>query len=165
LREQEQVQELEQEQQKERPKFYIDTRWYDEHNRSFLTLAQGRFCSSCQDKTGSEVQERVPTYNEKTGRVVYETRSVPYGANPFSVVRSCCSKAKGYITTETPILEAIFRVFLANSNQPADADSIREQLGEWIPLTGKPHSYDADFIERIIKADHYYGLREFRITE
>ncbi len=161
-------QELELEQvpeQKERPKFFIDTRWYDEHGRSFLTLAQGRFCSSCQAQLGTDVQERVPTYNEKTGRVVYETRSVPFGSNPFSVIRADCSKAKGYITTETPVLEAIFRVFLANSNQPADAESIREQLSEWIPLTSRPHGYEPDFIERIIKSDNYYGLREFKISE
>ena len=162
----EEVEEQKEEQeQKERPKFFIDTRWYDEHNRSFLVLAQERFCSPCQAKIGTEVQEKVPTYNQQTGRVVYETRSVPFGSNPFAAIRACCSKGKGYITPETPVLEAIFRVFLANSNQPADAETIRERLSEWIPLTSKPHGYEADFLERIIRADDYYGLREFKISE
>lgn len=153
------------EEQKEKAKFFIDARWYDEHNRSFLVLAQMRFCSACQAKIGTEVQEKVPTYNQQTGRVVYETRSTPYGANPFAVIRSCCSKAKGYITAETPVLEAIFRVFLANSNQPADASTIRERLAEWIPLSSKPHGYEADFLEQIIRSDNYYGLREFKVSE
>lgn len=128
-------------------------------------MAQGRFCASCQAKIGTETQEKVPTYNQQTGRVVYETRSVPFGANPFAVIRGCCSKGKGYITTETPVLEAIFRVFLANSNQPAEAESIREKLAEWIPLTSKPHGFEPDFLERMLRSDTYYGLQEFKVGE
>lgn len=149
----------------ERPKFFIDVKWHDDHNRSFLILAQERFCSSCKAKIGTEVQEKVPTYNQQTGRVVYETRSVPFGTNPFAVIRACCSKGKGYITAETPVLEAIFRVFLASSNQPADVETIRERLAEWIPLNSRPHGYEADFLERVIKHDDYYGLREFKVSE
>ena len=159
----EQIQEEEEE--KERPKFFIDMRWYDEHNRSFKVMAQARFCSPCKEKIGTETKERVPTINQQTGRVVYETRSVPYGANPFAIIRSCCLKSKGYITTETPVLEAIFRIFLAYSNQPADAETIREKLAEWIPLSSKPHNYEPEFLEKIIRSDNYYGLREFKLSE
>ncbi len=150
---------------REKPKFFIDMRWYDEHDRSFRAMAQARFCSSCQGKIGTETQERVPTLNPQTGRVVYENRNVPYGSNPLPVIRSCCSKARGYITPDTPVLEAVFRVFLANANQPTDLDGIREQLADWIPLSARPHSYEVGFLEKIIRGDDYYGLREFKITE
>lgn len=147
----------------EKKRFFIDLKWYDDHNRSFKAMAQARFCKQCQEKIGTETQERVPTFNPQTGRVVYEMRSVPYGSNPIAVIRSCCSKARGYITPDTPVLETIFRVFLANGNQPVDAEAIREQISEWIPLAGRPHNYEADYLEKALVGDDYYGLREFRI--
>ncbi|MCL5737010.1 MAG: hypothetical protein M1274_15840 [Actinobacteria bacterium] len=148
---------------REKKRFFIDLKWYDERNRSFKVMAQARFCRQCQDKIGTETQERVPTFNPQTGRVVYEMRAVPYGSSPLSVIRNCCSKTRGYITLDTPLLEAIFRVFLANGNQPADVDGIREQMSEWIPLSGRPHNYDPEVIEKALQGDNYYGLREFKI--
>ncbi len=147
----------------EKKKFFIDLKWYDDSGRSFKVMAHGRFCLQCQEKIGTETQERVPTFNPQTGRVVYETRSVPYGSSPMPVIRNCCSKARGYITPETPVLEVVFRVFLANGNQPADAIAIREQISEWMHLSARPHGFDADYLEKVLLGDNYYGLREFNI--
>ena len=147
--------------EEQRTRFFIDLQWYNENDRSFQTMAQARMCRSCQSKLGTEVQERVPTIDQKTGRVVFEMRSVPYGSNPLSVIRSCCSKERYYITPETPLLEAVFRVLLANGNQPSDVETIREQLSNWISLLDRPHGYSAELITRLIKNDRYYGLREF----
>src|SRR5581483_11113883 len=33
-------------------------------------------------------------------------------------IRDCCGKKKGFITPDMPTLEAIFRIYLANGNQP-----------------------------------------------
>ncbi len=153
------------EEQQDNPRYFIDLRWYDEHRRSFQAMARARFCSACKAKIGTETQERVPTIDPKTGRVVFEMRTVPYGSNPLSAIRSCCSKAPDYITTDTPVLEAVFRVFLFNGNQPTDVQGIREQLAEWIPVTSRPQAYSPEAIRRLIENDSYYGLREFRIDE
>lgn len=153
------------EERQDKPRYFIDLRWYDENGRSFQAVARARFCSACKTKLGTETQERVPTIDPRTGRVVFQMRTVPFGSNPLSAIRSCCSKAPDYITPETPTLEAVFRVFLFNGNQPADVDTIREQLGEWIPLAGKPRAYSPEVIERLIANDTYYGLREFRVDE
>ena len=147
--------------QEQATRYYIDLQWYNEHNRSFQVMAQARMCRSCQAKLGTAVQERVPKIDPKTGRVVFELQSVPYGSNPLSVIRSCCSKERYYITPETPIAEAIFRVLLANGNQPSDAETIREQLSNWISLLDRPHGYSAEIIAKIIEHDTYYGLRPF----
>jgi hypothetical protein len=149
----------------ESPRYFIDLKWYDENRRSFAAAARTRFCRSCQAKIGTETQERMPTLDPKTGRVVFEMRTVPYGANPLSAIRSCCSHASDYITPETPLLEAVFRVFLFNGNQPIDIEGIREQLSEWVPLSGKPHGYSVEVIRELIEHDDYYGLREFHVGE
>jgi hypothetical protein len=148
----------------DRRRFFIDLQWYDNNNRSFRVMAQRRFCSSCQKKIGTEQQERVPAVDPKTGRVVFEMRNVPFGANPMSVIRTCCSKQRGFITSDTPLLEALFRVFLANGNQPADAERLREQLADWVTYSDRPHMYAADLIERVLGNDQTYGMREFALA-
>ncbi|MCL4458595.1 MAG: hypothetical protein M1136_05320 [Chloroflexi bacterium] len=146
-------------------KYFIDLKWYDDHNRSFKAVAQARFCRSCRQRVGTEVQERVPTIDQKTGKVIFETRSARFGTNPFSVIRNCCAKTKGYITTETPTLEAVFRIFLANGNQPIGLESLQEQLAEWIPLDSKSHRFSPETIKDLIERDTYYGIRRFRLAE
>ncbi|MHB1415790.1 MAG: hypothetical protein ACYC1C_11105, partial [Chloroflexota bacterium] len=135
--------------------------WYARHNRSFRVIAEKRFCSSCKEKIGTETQERVPTLDPKTGRVIYEMRTVPFGSNPTAVIRSCCSKERGYISAEMPTLEAIFRVFLMNGNQPTDLEGIRGELSQWFSLTSRAHGYSAELLRKLIEGDDYYGLREF----
>lgn len=147
------------------PRYFIDTAWYDEHNRSFRAVAQSRLCESCKEKLGTETQERVPAIDPRTGRVVYEVRSVPYAENPMSVIRTCCAKKRDYITSETPIAEAIFRVFLASGNQPMSVERIREELGTYVSMGERPHNYGLELIERVIKADRYYGLRQFQLGQ
>ena len=150
------------EEQVEPTKYYIDTNWYDESGRSFRVVAEKRFCPGCQSKIGTEVQERVPTIDPKTGRVVYEVRSVPYGSNPIAVIRGCCAKERGYITADMPVLEAVFRLFLVNGNQPTELEALRDELAQWFPLTVRAHGFSADLLKRLIEADTYYGLREFK---
>jgi hypothetical protein len=150
------------EQAQEPKKYYVDLHWYEQTNRSFRVVAEKRFCPCCQGKIGTEVQERTPVLDPKTGRVVYEVRNVPYGSNPTSVIRSCCAKERGFITAEMPVLEAVFRVFLMNGNQPTDLQSVREALSQWFSLDARAHNYSPELLRRLIEADDYYGLSEFR---
>lgn len=146
--------------EEQKPRYYIDERWYTEHNKSFRAVALTRLCASCRKKIGTETQERVPTVDAR-GRVVFEMRSVPFASNPLPVIRSDCSKQRDYITAETPVAEAIFRVFLANGNQPTDVDGIREQLANYINLSSRPHGYSDELIQAIIEHDKVYGMRRF----
>ncbi len=147
------------------PKFYIDFNWYEKHGMSFNVVAQTRMCASCQSKLGAETQERVPTVDKATGRVVYEIRTTRYGENPMHVIRNCCSKNRDYITLETPVAEAIFRAFLASNNQPNDIETVRDLLSTYIPLSERPHGYNAELVERVLRNDQNYGLAEFGRVE
>lgn len=143
------------------PRFFIDLQWYDQQGRSFRAMGQGRFCPSCQARLGETTEERVPTVDKKTHKVVYEVRQVGYGEQPMAVIRNCCSKQRNYITPETPVIEAVYRVYLANGNQPVPLERVREQLGDWISLRERPHDYAAELLERLIHHDTRYGLRQF----
>ena len=149
--------------EEEKPRYYIDERWYTDNNKSFRAVALTRMCVSCRRKLGTEVQERVPTVDSR-GRVVFEMRSVPFASNPLSVIRSDCSKQRDYITPETPLAEAIFRVFLANGNQPTDVEGVREQLGNYISLASRPHGYSQELISSILDGDKVYGFKRFSMV-
>jgi hypothetical protein len=149
--------------EEEKRRYYVDEKWYTAHNKSFRTVAQTRMCPACRRKLGTEVQERVPTVDAR-GRVVYEMRSVPFASNPLSEIRKHCSKESGYLTAETPVLEALFRVFLANGNQPIDIDAIREQLASYVPSTERPRGNAPELLQRLLESTNEYGLRQFELS-
>ena len=144
-------------------RYFIDEKWFTAHNKSFRAVAQTRMCPSCRKNIGTEVQERVPTVDAR-GRVVYEMRSVPFASNPLSEIRKHCSKESSYLTAETPVMEALFRVFLANGNQPIDLDAIREQLLEYMSASEQPRPYSPELLARMLKSDNGYGLHEFDVV-
>ena len=75
----------------------------------------------------------------------------------MSTIRDCCSKTPGFITHNLPILESIFRLFLANNNQPLDLEELGEQLSQW--RGGDTYGTSAEVLSRLLESDQYYGLR------
>ncbi len=146
-------------------RYYIDQSWYDTNGISFRTAAQGRFCPECQKRVGSVAEESVPVVDQKAGRVVYETRQVSYGDNPIAVIRAHCSKERNYITPDTPVVESVFRMFLASGNQPATLDHVRDSLSDWVSYRDRPHGYAPDLVKRLLEADRRYGIRPFPLGD
>jgi len=148
--------------EEEKSRYYIDEKWFTAHNKSFRAVAQTRMCATCRKKLGTEVQERVPTIDTR-GRVVYEMRSVPFASNPLSEIRKHCSKESGYLTAETPVLESLFRVFLANGNQPVDLEAVRDQLAGYVPSSDRPRGFSQELLQRLLESDNSYGLHRFEM--
>jgi hypothetical protein len=118
-------------------------------------------CSVCRGKLGTEVEERTPVFDKDTGRMRLETVTSTYGTDPLKVIHDHCGKARNYITRDMPTLEAVFRVLLANNNQPLTVDQIRDQLAEWCPGGGCQWLLlPRETLERLIRNDTFYGLRE-----
>ncbi len=76
----------------------------------------------------------------------------------LSTIRGCCSQAPGFITQRLPILESVFRLFLANNNHPLDLEELGRQLSEW--RGGDTYRTSAEVLSRLLESDHYYGLRQ-----
>jgi hypothetical protein len=116
--------------------WFIDLDWYQQSNRSFLTLAQHCLCSKCKERL-------------KEGEISPE--------DLFSAVKDCCSQAEGFISDGLPVMEGIFRLFLANGNQPLDLEELGEKLRE---LRGEGvYPTSPAVLSRILESDCYYGLR------
>jgi hypothetical protein len=142
------------------PRYFIDTTWFEENALSFVDIVKGRMCDSCRERLGEETEERQPVLDREAGRMSFEVRQVAYGSNPLRVIRECCARKKNYIQQDMSTLEAVFRVFLANSNQAMPLEHVREQLQEWCPGGGCQWILlTDDQLERVLSRDSYYGIR------
>ncbi len=120
-----------------RPRWFIELDWYQPNNRSFFTLAQGCLCPKCRERF--KVEEREIS-----------------AADLLSNIKDCCSKTPDFVTSKLPMLESIFRLFLANGNQPLDLEELRQQLGEW--RGGDASRTSTEVLSRLLESDQYYGL-------
>ncbi|MSQ23439.1 MAG: hypothetical protein EXR58_02650 [Chloroflexi bacterium] len=147
-------------------RYFVDDDWYEQQGLSFNDIIQERMCVQCQARLGEEVEERYPVEDRRTRKVTYELRRIEYGARPVPLIRDCCGRKSGFITPDMPVLEAIFRILLANGNQPMPLEHIRDQLREWCP-TGRCQwlLLPDDTLRRIVEGDHFYGLRRHEMPE
>jgi len=122
-----------------RPLWFIDLDWYPQNNRSFYNLVQGRLCPKCRQRLKAE-----------GGEVA--------ASDLLATIQDCCSGEEGFITGELPILESIFRLFLANGNQPLELEEMSEQLYKW--RGGDTYRTSIEMLSRLLQSDKYYGLRQ-----
>ena len=118
------------------PRWFIDLDWHQQSNRSFFALAQGCLCPKCQERLKGEIS----------------------AADLLTTIKGCCSKTPNFITDKLPILESIFRLFLANGNQPLDLEELGRQLSEW--RGGDTYRTSIEILSRLLVSDQYYGLRQ-----
>jgi hypothetical protein len=125
-----------------RLRYFIDLDWYQQRERSFATLAESRLCptSRKKEKTKSE-------------------------AALLRTIRQCCSKRDGFITPNMPLLEMIFRLLLANGNQPLELEQMQEQLQKWLGDTSNARDLSVPKLKRMLGNDQYYGLRPAPLEE
>jgi len=117
--------------------WFIDLDWYQQSHRSFLALAEHCLCPKCQERL-------------KGGSISPE--------DLFSAVKGCCSQTAGFITDNLPVLESVFRLFLANGNQPLDLEELGAQLRKW---RGEGiYLAPPEILSRLLESDCYYGLRK-----
>jgi hypothetical protein len=117
----------------------ISPDWFEQNNRSLSTLIRDRLCSKCITKLKDKKKA------ESTDAV-------------FSVIRECYSHTPDFVNDRLPILESIFRLFLANGNQPMRIEEMGKELNR---MRGVDlYRTTPENLRRLLKSDRYYGLRE-----
>jgi len=122
-----------------KPRWFIDLDWYRQNNRSISALAQDYLCANCHGQLSAGEKEI----------------SVD---KLLSTIKNCCSNDTRFINSQLPILESIFRFFLANDNQPLDLEELGKQLSE--RRGGDIYHTSPEILSRLLKNDKYYGLRQ-----
>ena len=116
----------------------IDLDWLEQNNRSFFALARGCLCPKCRERL-----------EEGKGEIS--------AADLLATIKDCCAKTPGFVTDRSPILESVFRLFLANGNQPLDLEELGRQLVE--RRGGAPQRTSAGVLSHLLRNERYYGLR------
>lgn len=115
--------------------------WFQQNNRSISSLLQNHLCPKCAKRLSTEGKENSPDVLMAT-------------------VKDCCSQVPDFIHDRLPILESIFRLFLANGNQPLDLEELGKQLNEL--RGGDPYRTSPEILSRLLKKERYYGLQEVK---
>ncbi len=146
------------------PYYHIDPSWFEENALSFEDIVRARMCDACRAKVGTEVEERAPVFEKPSGRMKFSVQRTTYGSDPMKVIREHCGRAKSYINRDMPTLEAVFRIYLANGNQPLRLEDVRDQLAEWCPGGGCQWLLlPLETVDRLVQNDTYYGLRQAEV--
>jgi hypothetical protein len=124
-----------------KPRWFIDLEWYQQSNRSLSTLARGYLCPKCRRRLKASSAEMSP-------------------GELLSIISRCCSRTPEFITSRLPVLESVFRLFLANGNQPIDLDQLGRELSE--RLEGDTYRTSPEVLSRLLARDQYYGLRQVK---
>lgn len=73
----------------------------------------------------------------------------------IETIRSCCSQASDFIPPHLPLLASIFRLILAEGNQPVAIEKLAERLSS---LRGES-LYPQTLSRLLIIEPRFYGLR------
>jgi hypothetical protein len=116
----------------------INPDWLKANNRSFTAMVKSSLCPKCRKKL------KVDHGEAKANDLL-------------KAVKTCCSKSVDYITPNLPILESIFRVILANGNQPLTLEELGSQLNQRRGMD--TYRTSVPILYRLLKNDQHYGLQ------
>jgi hypothetical protein len=125
-------------------KFHIDFTWWERQNRDIYVFMRDLLCEECRDRAGDLSHTRMVDMIDPNTAEVTRVDAL------WEAIRACCSVKPGYITMDTPLLESIFRVFLANGNKPLSVLELHERLDKKPPDT---------ILRMLTKGQVYMGIR------
>lgn len=104
-------------------KFYIDYDWWDRAERDLEVYLRSHLCPEHQEAFADlEVDDIVDYVDPETAEVT------PVAGIQHALI-SHCARQLDYLTQQTSLVNAVFRVFLANSNTPLTPVELGERLG------------------------------------
>jgi hypothetical protein len=103
--------------------WHIDYKWWDKEGRDLRVYLRSHLCPEHQAIFQSHLGlQEMDWVDPDTG----EVRRVD---GLQHTLRTHCSQQPDYLTTRTPLVDAVFRVFLANGNTPLSARELADRLG------------------------------------
>jgi hypothetical protein len=105
-------------------RFHIDFNWWESNDRDWRVYLRSYLCPEHQKLfTGSQALETVDWVDPATAEV-QPVDGVQH------ILISHCARQPGFISEHTAVVDAIFRLFLANGNLPMSCVELGERLGK-----------------------------------
>lgn len=102
--------------------FHIDFDWWQDHDRAWRVHLRSCLCEEHKD-TYADLSG-----DEKVDWIDPETAEVQVVDGLQHILISHCAKQDTFITKQTSLTEAVFRLFLANGNQPMTPEDLAQEL-------------------------------------
>jgi hypothetical protein len=119
-------------------RWFIDSNWFSERGRSISALLWGCLCDDCRKELSKEVS---PTSETEL----------------LNRIRGCCHKSASFITGQMPVMESLFRLFIAGGNEPMTVEELGSRLSE--RRGGDASRTSEEVMLRLLQNDRYYGFR------
>ncbi len=120
-----------------RTRWFIDPNWYPQRGRAIFALLQGCLCDDCRKKLHKEGGQ------DSDSELLHR-------------IRECCQHSVEFITSQMPILESAFRLFLAGGNEPMTLGELGRRLSE--RRGGDTSRTSEEILLRLLRNDRYYGF-------
>lgn len=103
--------------------FHIDYEWWDRSGRDLEVYLRSHLCPAHQELFAqADAGQEVDHVDPWTGEVSQLDRIQ-------DVLISHCAQQEGYLTRQMSLINAVFRVYLANGNAPLSSEDLAEQVG------------------------------------
>lgn len=104
--------------------FHIDFDWWKNHDNNWRIFLYSCLCSEHKEFFGTQNTEILIDWVDP------ETAEVKQVDGIQSTLMSHCSKQPEFLTQNTAMIDAIFRVFIANGNTPLNALELSDKIGK-----------------------------------
>lgn len=118
-------------------RYHIDLNWLRENRRSFTSLGSSRLC-----EMGHDELKRLADDPDKTGEIL-------------EAIQECCGQQENFVSATQPIMESLFRLFLATGNRPMTV----EEIGQELESRRGGRAPQPQVIELLLEKDTFYGVR------
>lgn len=105
--------------------FHIDFDWWERHGREYRVYLRSHLCDEHQSDFGSEDD----AYDRMLDWVNLHTAQVSRIDHIEYTLRSHCARQPEFLTKTTSMVDAVFRVFIANGNQPLTVSELATRIG------------------------------------
>lgn len=103
-------------------KFHIDFDWWTQIDHDWRIYLQSLLCSEHQQSYAEA------SFDEMIDWVDPDTAEIQNVDGLRHILITHCARQPGFITDHTTLVDAVFRVFLANGNSPQSSAELSERL-------------------------------------
>jgi hypothetical protein len=123
--------------------FHIDFNWWQDRDRDWRVFLQSLLCAEHQQAFAELPDDHLVDFIDPVTAEVQQVDGLQH------VLITHCAKLEGFISPHTTLVDAIFRIFLANGNVPMTPMELAQISGR-----------SPDLILRVLTGERIYrGLR------
>lgn len=104
--------------------FHIDFEWWKEHDNNWRVFLFSCLCSEHQASFKDQEEDTMIDWIDP------DTAEVRQVDGLQSTLMNHCAKQANFVTENTAMVDAIFRIFLSNGNSPLNAEELSDRIGK-----------------------------------